>query len=87
MDIDKKYILYIIKKLEENNTNYIVIDIINNNDVIINRKFENNSYNRIRKTSKRYLKNKYKIDRLISNLYKLDINKLKRINDYLNNYG
>ena len=87
MDIDKKYILYIIKKLEENNTNYIVIDIINNNDVIINRKFETNNYNRIRKTSKRYLKNKYKIDNLISNLYKLDINKLKRINDYLNNYG
>jgi len=84
LQIDKTYINYILKKLNDNNINHIIIDIVNNNDLIYEKKYINNNYDKIFSKSKRYIKNRIKIDKLNIKLRDMEVSKLESINNYLN---
>lgn len=86
ISIDKNYINYILKLLRNNNINYIVIDIINSNDVINKQEFINNKYRDFLKKGKRYMKRRMLIDELMMKYKNYDINYLKRINNNLESF-
>ena len=83
LQIDKNYINYILKKLNDNTINYIIIDMINSNDVIYEKKFANNNYSKIFSKSKKYIKNRKKIERFNVKLKDMEVSKLESINNYL----
>ena len=86
LQIDKSYINYVLKKLNDNNINHIVIDIINSNDVIYEKQYANNNYLKIFSKSKRYIKNRIKIDKFNIKLKEMEVSKLESINNYLESF-
>lgn len=83
LQIDKTYINFILKKLNDNTINHIIIDMINSNDVIYKKEYINNNYIKTFGKSKRYIKNRNKIDKLNIKLKELEVSKLENINNYL----
>ena len=86
LQIDKSYINYILKKLNDNNINHIVIDIANSNDVIYEKQYTSNNYLKIFSKGKRYIKNRIKIDKFNIKLEEIKVSKLESINNYLESF-
>ena len=84
--IDDNYLNYILKYLNINNINYMIIDLINQNDLIDNKEYIDNKYNMFNIKSKRYFKRIERIKKINNIINTYDNNKLININNILDSY-
>ena len=77
--IDKNYFNYVLDKLRDNSISYVVIEINNGYNNILQHNATNNKYNFFYKKGKRIVKNERRIEKLLSQLRYKDVGTLLKV--------